>query len=96
MVDALHKLTTSTEKEPLQSLTVETNTPDTAQIKRVIQEPPITTSTNPTSKDTFQTKKLTHLRTIQNNKSGAVPLVPVHKNPTRRSSSLNPGQYAPL
>ena len=96
MAYALHKLATYTEKAPLQKLPVETNTPETAQIKRVRQAPPITTSTNPTSKDILQTKQRTHLRTKRNNKPGAVPLIPVHEKPARRSPCLNPGQYASL
>ena len=93
MADALHKHATSTEKSPLQRLPAETNTPEIAQIQRVIQSPPITTSTNPTAKAILQTKKQTHLRITQNNKPGAVPLIPVHEKPTRRSPRLNPVQY---
>ena len=78
MADALHKHTTSTEKAPLQRLPVETNTPETAQVQRVVQAPPITTSTNPTAKDILQTEQRTHLRTTRNNNPGAVPLIPVH------------------
>ena len=94
--DALHKLSTSTEKAPLQRLPVETNTPETAQIQRVSQAPPITTSTNPTAKAILQTKQRTHLRITRNNNPGEVPLIPVHKKPTRRSPRLNPGKYAPI
>ena len=96
MADALHKLATSTEKAPLQRLPVETNTSETAQIQRVRQAPPITTSANPTAKAILKTKQRTHLRTTRNNKTGAVPLIPVHKKPTRQSPRLNPGKYAPL
>ena len=96
MTDALHKLVTSTEKAPLQMLPVETNTPETAQIQRVSQAPPITTSTNSTANAILQTEQRTNLCTIGNNKPGAVPLIPVHKKPTRQSPRLNTGQYAPL
>ena len=96
MADALHKFATSTEKAPLQRVPVETNTTETAQIQRVSQAPPITTSTNPTSKAILQKKQRTHLNTTQNNKPGAVPLIPVHGKPARRSPRLNPGQYGPI
>ena len=56
MADALHKLATPTDKAPLQRVPVETNTPQTAQVQRVSQAPPITTSTNPTEKAILQTK----------------------------------------
>ena len=91
MADALHKLATSTEKAPLQRVPVETNTPHTAQVQRVIQAPPITTSTNPTANAILQTKQRTHQRTTQNNNPGAAPLIPVHEKPARRSPRLNPG-----
>ena len=73
MADALHKLATSTEKAPLQRVPVDTNTPITAQVQKVSQAPPITTSTNPTAKAILQTQQRTHLRTTQNNNPGAVP-----------------------
>ena len=96
MADALHKLATSTEKAPFQRVPVQTNTPITAQVQRVSQAPPITTSTNKTSKAILQTQQQTHLHTTQNNKPGAVPLFPVHKKPARRSTHLNTGQYVPI
>ena len=77
MADALHKLATSTDKAPLQRVPVETNTPITAKVQSLIQAPPITTSTNPTTKAVLQTQQRTHLRTTQNNNPGAVPLFPV-------------------
>ena len=73
MADALNKLATSTDRAPLQRFPVETNTPDTAQIKRVSQAPPITISTNPTANFILQTKQRTHLRTTRNNKPGRSP-----------------------
>ena len=91
MTDALHKLATSTEKSPLQRVPVETNTPITAQVQRVIQAPSITTSTNTTEKAILQTQQRTHMRTTQKNKPGAVPLYPVHEKPARQSPCLNPG-----
>ena len=96
MADALHKLSTSTEKAPLQSLPLEANTPETAQVQRMSQARPIITSTNPTANSILQTKQLTYLLTIQNNNPCAVPLIPVHKKPSSQSPRLNPGQYAPL
>ena len=96
MADALHTLATSTEKSPLQRLPVDTNIPETAQIQRVSQAPPITTSTNPTENAILQTKQRTHQRTTQNNNPGAVPLIPVHEKPARRSTRLNPVHYAPI
>ena len=57
MADALNKLATSTDRAPLQRFPVETNTPDTAQIKRVSQAPPITIPTNPTANFILQTKQ---------------------------------------
>ena len=95
MAYAFHKLATSTEKAPLQRVQVETNTPQTAQVQRVIQAPPITTSTNPTATAILKTQQRTHLRTTRNNKPDVVPLIPVHEKPARRSPRLNPGQYAP-
>ena len=95
MADALHKLATSTEKAPLQRVTVDTNTPQTSQVQRVSQATPITTSTNPTAKAILQTQQQTHMRTTRNNKPGAVPVIPVHKKPARRSPHLNPGQNDP-
>ena len=96
MADALHKLATSTEKAPLERVPVETNTPETAQTQRVSQAPPITTSTNPTSNAILQTKQLTHLHTIRNNKPGVVPLIPVQEKHAMQSPRLNPGQYSPI
>ena len=87
MADALHKLATSTEKAPLQRVPLETNKPQTAQVQRVIQETTITTSTNPTAKAILQTKQRTHLRTTQNIKPGAVPLIPVHKKTCKAITS---------
>ena len=83
MADDLHKLATSTEKVSLQRVPVETNKPQTAQVQRVIQAPPITTSTNPTAKAILQTQKQTHLRTARNNKPCEVPLMLVHEKPAR-------------
>ena len=96
LADDFHKLATSTEKAPIQRVPVSTNPSETAQIQRVSQAPPITTSTNPTSKAILQTKQRTHLHNTQHNKPGAVPLIPVYKKPPRRSPCLNPGQYAPI
>ena len=84
MTDALHKLATSTEKEPLQRVPVDTNTTQTSQVQRVSQEPLITTPTNPTAKAILKKKQWTHLRTTKNNKPGAVPLIPVHGKTARR------------
>ena len=94
MADSLHKIATYTEKAPLQRVPVDTNTPQTSQVQRVIQAPPITTSTNPTANAILQTQQQTHLRTTRNNNPGAVPLTPVHEKPARQSPRLNPGQYA--
>ena len=95
MSDALQKLATSQEAAPIQRVPEAETEQETVTVQRVGLAPPVTTSTNPTSRTTLQTRMRTHLCTTRYNTPGTVPLITAQEQPKRKSPCLNPSQYAP-